>query len=363
MAPSQVVLFTGFPGFIGARLIPRLLELQPDLVVRCLVQERFQKLALESVAALEAAHPGSRGRIQCVGGDITAPRLGLTETDARALEREAVAVWHLAAVYDLAVSREVGRRVNVDGTRNVLEFMGGCRPGTRLHYVSTAYVSGRAGPLFREADLDVGQSFKNHYEETKFLAEVAVRASGLPATTYRPAIVVGDSRTGETGKFDGPYFILNAMRRLPSPGIFMKIGSGRQPANLVPVDFIVEALARLASAEASRGKTYHLTDPQPLTVVEVGKLLARALGKSLAFVPVPGAVARALFRPAAVQRFFGVPVEVLDYFEHHCGYDTTEASRDLAVLGVACPRFPEYVGRLVAFYRAHPDDVRRSAMI
>jgi len=363
MAPSQVVLFTGFPGFIGARLIPRLLELQPDLVVRCLVQERFQKLALESVAALERAHPETVGRIQCVGGDITAPRIGLTETDARALEREAVAVWHLAAVYDLAVSREIGQRVNVDGTRHVTEFMAGCRKAPRLHYVSTAYVSGRARPVFRETDLDVGQSFKNHYEETKFLAEVAVRASGLPATTYRPAIVVGDSRTGETGKFDGPYFILNAMRRLPSPGVFMKIGSGRQPANLVPVDFVVEALARLASAESSRGKTYHLTDPEPLAVVEVGKLLARALGKSFAFAPVPGAVARALFAPAAVQRFFGVPVEVLDYFEHDCRYDTTEASRDLAALGVSCPRFADYVDRLVAFYRAHPDDVRRSAMI
>lgn len=363
MAPSEVVLFTGFPGFIGARLIPRLLELQPALVVRCLVQERFQELALAQVAALEQAHPGTRGRIQCVTGDITAPRIGLTETDARALEREAVAVWHLAAVYDLAVARDVAQRVNVDGTRNVLEFVATCRNAPRLHYVSTAYVSGRAGPVFRETDLDVGQSFKNHYEETKFLAEVAVAQSGLAATTYRPAIVVGDSRTGETGKFDGPYFILNAMRRLPSPGVFMKIGSGRQPANLVPVDFVVEALARLGSAGSSRGKTYHLTDPQPLSVVEVGKLLARALGKSLAFVPVPGAVARALFAPSAVQRFFGVPVEVLDYFEHDCRYDTTEASRDLAALGVSCPRFEDYASRLVAFYRAHPGDVRRSAMV
>jgi thioester reductase-like protein len=363
MPPSEVVLFTGFPGFIGARLIPRLLELQPRLVVRCLVQERFQELALTQVAALEQTHPGTRGRIQCVTGDITAPRIGLTETDARALEREAVAVWHLAAVYDLAVARDVAQRVNVDGTRNVIDFVSGCQAAPRLHYVSTAYVSGRAGPVFRETDLDVGQSFKNHYEETKFLAEVAVAQSGLAATTYRPAIVVGDSRTGETGKFDGPYFILNAMRRLPSPGIFMKIGSGRQPANLVPVDFIVEALARLASSESSRGKTYHLTDPEPLSVVEVGKLLARALGKSFAFAPVPGAVARALFAPPAVQRFFGVPVEVLDYFQHDCRYDTTEASRDLAALGVSCPRFRDYVDRLVAFYRAHADSVRRSAMI
>src|SRR4029450_10652872 len=287
-----------------------------------------------------------RGRLDCVVGAITAPALGLAEADARALRDQVAAAWHLAAVYDLAVSREVGERVNVAGTRHVLGFVAGCRRFERLHYVSTAYVSGRASPAFRETDLDVGQSFKNHYEETKVRAEVEVVKSGLPATVYRPAIVVGDSRTGETGKFDGPYFILSAMERLPSPGVFMRIGSGRQPANLVPVDFIVEALARLSSTDASRGQTYHLTDPAPLSVVEGGRPLARALGKSFLFAPVPGFVARGLFAPKAVQRYFGVPVEVLDYFEHDCRYDTTNASRDLGALGVRCPPLSEHVERL-----------------
>jgi thioester reductase-like protein len=363
MAERSTVLFTGFPGFIGARLLPRLLELQPHVSLRCLVQEKFLPVARESIASMEAGHPHTRGRIGVVTGDITAPGLGLGDTEARALKKDAVAAWHLAAVYDLAVSREVGHRINVEGTRNVLAFLGTCPRFERLHYVSTAYVSGRATPLFRETDLDVGQSFKNHYEETKFLAEVEVVYSGLPTTTYRPAIVVGDSRTGETGKFDGPYFILNAMTRLPSPGVFMRIGSGKQPANLVPVDFVVEALARLGSSDVSRGRTYHLTDPDPLSVVEVGRLLAQALGKSFVFPPVPGFVARAMFTPGPVQRFFGVPVEVLDYFEHDCRYDTTQASRDLASLGVTCPRLPDYVGRLVSFYREHRGDVRRAAMI
>lgn len=363
MAAPRTILFTGFPGFIGARLLPRLLELQPGTAFRCLVQERFLGLARDQVTSIEAAHPSARGRLAIVQGDITAPGLGLDGGDAHVLKKDVLAAWHLAAVYDLAVSREVGQRVNVEGTRNVLAFLGECQRFDRLHYVSTAYVSGRASPAFRETDLDVGQSFKNHYEETKFLAEVEVVYSGLPATTYRPAIVVGDSRTGETGKFDGPYFILNAMERLPSPGLFMRIGSGRQPANLVPVDFVVEALAQLSSSDVSRGRTYHLTDPNPLAVVEVGRLLAEALGKTFVFAPVPGFVARMLFAPGPVQRFFGVPVEVLDYFEHDCRYDTTQASRDLEALGVACPRLPDYVGRLVTFYRAHRGDVRHTAMI
>ena len=185
-------------------------------------------------------------------------------------------------------------------------------------------MSGRAGPVFRETDLDVGQSFKNHYEETKFLAEVAVRTSGLPATIYRPAIVVGDSRTGETGKFDGPYFILNAMRAAAVAGhLHARSAPGGSRRTWCRWTSWSRRWHGSRSAESSRGKTYHLTDPEPLAVVEVGKLLARALGKSFAFAPVPGAVARALFAPAAVQRFFGVPVEALDYFDHDCRYDTT----------------------------------------
>ncbi len=259
MPASEHILFTGFPGFIGERLLPRLLERRPDAAFVCLVQKHFADAAARSRAEIEARHPYARGRIVIVDGDITRPDLGLGE--APAVLPSLTAAYHLAAVYDLAVSRDLGMRVNVEGTRNVLRFLARAPRLQRLHYVSTAYVSGTTTGVFRETDLDVGQRFKNFYEETKFLAEVEVARSGLPATIYRPAIVVGDSRTGETGKFDGPYFTLSAMERVPSPGLFIKVGWGRNPANLVPVDFIIDALAGLAEAAASGGKTYHLTDP------------------------------------------------------------------------------------------------------
>lgn len=356
-------LFTGFPGFIGARLLPRLLELQPGTRFQCLVQERFLPAAREEVAQIEAAHAGARGRLDTVVGDITAADLGLEAARARELQRTLVSAYHLAAVYDLAVARDVAHRINVEGTRNVLQFLAGASGLQRLHYVSTCYVSGRAKGPFKESDLDVGQSFRNHYEETKFLAEVEVARSGLPVTTYRPGIVVGDSRTGETGKFDGPYFTLAAMERVPSPGLFMRIGSGRAPANMVPVDYVVEGLARLASVEQSRGQTYQLTDPAPLSVYEVGRLMAHALGKKFLYPPVPLAVAKALFRPRPVQRFFGMPAQTLDYFAHQCRYDTSNATRDLTPLGVRCPALPEYIDRLVAFYLQKRGQVRREAMI
>src|SRR5262249_6449845 len=267
----------------------------------------------------------------------TTEGLGLAGGDAQSLKATLTGAHHLAAIYDLAVTRETGMKINVEGTRNVVRFLGECPRLDRLHYVSTCYVSGTATGVFRESDLDVGQSFKNHYEETKFLAEVEVAKSGLPATIYRPSIVVGDSRTGETAKFDGPYFTLTAMEKVPSPGLFIKIGSGRNPANVVPVDFVTEALARLSVAPGSRGLTYALADPAPLSTPEVARLFARALGKRFAYLPVPGAVARALFAPRAVQRHFGMPVQTLDYFDHPLRYDTAQATRDLGALGVTCP--------------------------
>jgi thioester reductase-like protein len=360
--PAGSILFTGFPGFIGMRLLPRILELKPASRIRCLVQEKFLGTARHAVEALEISHPHLRGRIGLVTGDITTPGLGIEGGEARALRDEWVEAYHLAAVYDLAVAPEPAHRINVLGTQNVLEFLGAARNLERLHYVSTAYVSGNHRGIFSETDLDVGQGFKNHYEETKFLAEVEVSRSGVPRTIYRPGVVVGDSRTGETGKFDGPYFVLGAMERLPSPGLFIRLGRGNGTVNIVPVDFVVEALARLSSSDVSRGKTYHLTDPNPHGPVEIARLFAKGLGKRFAFIPVPLRVAKAAFAPRSVRRFFGMPAEALDYFDDATRHDASQATADLRALGLECPSLPDYIPRLVDFYRRKRGEVRRSAM-
>ncbi|MFI5118792.1 MAG: SDR family oxidoreductase [Thermoanaerobaculia bacterium] len=360
---SRHVLFTGFPGFIGARLIPRLLELAPDTTFHALVQEKFLSAADAGVAALAEEHPGTTGRIRLVVGDITSPGLGLAASKAKELLKSLAGCFHLAAVYDLAVARDLGTRINVEGTKNVLEFLGGAPSLQRLDYVSTAYVSGTAVGTYRETDLDVGQNFKNFYEETKFLAEVAVKESGLPAAIYRPGIVVGSSKTGETAKFDGPYYSLNAMGVLPSPGAFIKVGTGEAPVNLVPVDFVLEAIARLSTWEGAIGRTYHLTDPHPSTAFEIEEMFAKALGKSFVYVPVPHLVAKLLFTPALIQKSFGMPVQSLDYFDHPVSYDSKQATADLARFGVACPPFTDYVQKLVAFWRTKKDTIKRGAMI
>src|SRR3954468_5725238 len=198
------VLLTGFPGFIGRRLADRLIGDGASLTA--LVEPRMAE------AAREAAPDG----LEVLEGDITEQRLGLSDSDWERLTAEITTVFHLAAVYDLAVPAEIAQRVNVDGTGNVLELCVACERLERLNYVSTAYVAGWRSGVVYEHELSLGQSFKNHYESTKFQAEVWVRQQmdRIPTTITRPAIVVGDSRTGETQKFDGPYYVLRTVSAL-----------------------------------------------------------------------------------------------------------------------------------------------------
>src|SRR3954471_15508895 len=195
------VLLTGFPGFIGRRLADRLLSNGASLTA--LVEPRMTDVARD------AAPEG----LEVLEGDITEQRLGLSNADWDRLAAEVTSVFHLAAVYDLAVPAEIAQRVNVDGTGNVLELCVASTSLERLTYVSTAYVAGKRTGTIYEHELVMGQDFKNHYESTKFQAEVWVRElmDRVPTTIYRPAIVVGDSESGETQKSDGPYYMLRVV--------------------------------------------------------------------------------------------------------------------------------------------------------
>lgn len=354
---TDTIVITGFPGFLGSRLLPRILRRAPGARAACLVQAKFASLAAERVSALEAADPGLAGRIDLVAGDLTAPGLGIDGGDE--LAARTTEIWHLAAVYDLSVAREVGMRVNVEGTRNVLRFAEGCPSLRRHHYVSTCYVSGRHCGPFHESDLDVGQSFNNFYEETKFLAEVEVaeaRSAGMPTSVYRPAIVVGDSRTGDTQKFDGPYFLLQWLARQPRRwAIVPLVGDPTMVRfNMVPSDFVIEAIDHLSGLEASVGRTYQLADPRPLTVDGLVDEMLRAVDRRGVRVQLPRRLTTwALDTIGPLERFVGIPASAVEYFVHPTHYDTSETDRDLAGSGVACPPVPAYLPTLARFMAEH----------
>jgi thioester reductase-like protein len=360
----KTILITGFPGFLGSALLPRLLGRASDTDALCLVQTKFANLARERLAALESEHPSLRGRVRLVAGDITRPGLDLEHPGV--LQTSVREIYHLAAIYDLDVRRDVGMRINVDGTRNVLEFANGCSSLERFQYVSTCYVSGGHPGVFTERDLDVGQTFHNFYEETKYLAEVEVQQAteaGLPTTIYRPTIVVGDSRTGATQKYDGPYTALRLLLRQPRIALLPVIGDvSKTRMNVVPRDFVVDAIAHLSGIEGSRGLVYHLADPTPPTVGEIIDAMGVATRRQVIRVPLPLAPAKVALRYVpGLHGLLQIPAGALDYFVHPTSYATTNTEAGLAGTGIRVTPLAACLGPMAEFVRRHPE-VQAEAM-
>src|SRR5215212_6622156 len=206
------VLLTGATGFVGREVLSRFLA-RGDRDVYALVRADSDTDAAERL-------PGHE-RLTAVAGDIERSGLGLAERTAERLRREVSTVVHCAASVSFELPLEESRRVNVDGTRHMAEFARGCGALRRFTYVSTAYVAGEPGGLFREDELAVGQHFRNPYERSKFEAELALRSEGsdLPLQILRPSIVVGDSSTGRTSSFNVLYGPLKAFARGKVPAI------------------------------------------------------------------------------------------------------------------------------------------------
>ncbi len=360
----SVIFFTGFPGFLGSELLPRVLERSSESRAICLCQSKFLPLARERLTNIEAEYPALRGRVELTMGDITQPHLGLTNSVR--WHSEVREIFHLAAIYDLSVPRDVGMRVNVNGTQNVLDFAEGARSLRRLHYVSTCYVSGRYAGRFAEEDLQKGQTFNNFYEETKYLAEVEVQArlrDGLPTTIYRPSVVIGDSRTGATQKYDGPYYVIRWLLRQRRVAFLPVMGKTKQTqVNLVPRDYVVNAILYLSQREVSVGRVYQLADPHPLTADQLVDVLARATQRTVVRVPCPLKLATfAIDYIPGVYRLMQIPSSAVRYFVHPTVYGCENALADLDGSGVAVPPFATYVDRMVEFVQAH-SEIESAAM-
>jgi uncharacterized protein YbjT (DUF2867 family) len=179
---------------------------------------------------------------------------------------------------------------------------------------------------------------------------------GAVATTiYRPAIVVGDSQTGETQKFDGPYYLLRSMS---GPlGSLLQVGRGDAPFNVVPVDFVVSAIAAGARDEAAVGHTLHLVDPEPVSSHELARLLAVEYTGREPKLPLPAGVVDRSLKYAAVRKMFGgTPRQSIVYLNHPVRFDTAQAAEVLGRNGLRCPGFAEYAAAMVRFFVAHKDD-------
>jgi thioester reductase-like protein len=350
VARPEVVLVTGFPSFTARRMALEILARDGEARVFLLARAKFADQARELAAALP---PDQAARLEVVEGDVCDMDLGLSGREYATLAGEITSIQHMAGIYYMGVDRATARRVNVDGTRGVLELAGDASRLRRVCHWSTAAVSGRRKGVVLEEELDEGQSFHNFYEETKFEAEKLARAAQrhLPITILRPGIIVGDSATGEIDKLDGPYYLIvlvstNVLQmRVPLPG------RGTAPLHLVPIDFVIRAGYQLSRDERAAGKTFHLTDPNPLPGRRVYQLVAELSQGKLSRGFLPASLARTLLRTPGLDRLTRAPLSVFESFDRQCFYNCRGAMALLKGTGIECPPFDRYAENLVQFVR------------
>jgi len=349
----ETFFITGFPGFIADRLLERLAFSGSNFAL--LVQPALLERALTKLTEIARGSGRPLTDFKIVHGDITLPDLGLSSTDAELLRNEVTRTFHLAAIYDLAVNRDLAMKVNVEGTKNVNAFVRTLPNLRHHHHVSTCYVAGKREGWILESELRHEAGFRNFYEESKYLAELEVDAlkAEVPVTIHRPSVVCGDSKTGETVKYDGVYYLIFYLllwRRLS----LLNIGNHEVCLNLVPVDYVVDAMAALAFDSDAIGKTLQIADPNPLTTNQLFNAVAKAIngGKSRITVP-PSWVNFFLMLPPS-PRITGLPHHGVPYFFVKQTYDTSNATMLLQPHGLHCPPFEEYVDKVVQFAETHP---------
>ena len=355
MSFTRTIFLTGFPGFIAERLVTRMAK--EEIQFFLLVQPEFVQKAVEAVKYISETTSTPIENFAIIEGDITKPDLGMDPDDAATVRYETTDVFHLAAVYDLAVERDLATRVNLEGTRNVNDFVRSLRHLKRYNYISTCYVAGNRTGVIREEELEHNNGFRNHYEETKYLAELEVEKlkADLPVTIFRPSVVVGDSESGETVKYDGIYYLIQYLRKAPYLLRAVNVGNKAVRLNLVPVDFVVNAIAELSADENAKGKTIAVADSEPLTTSELFDAIALEMtGRRSEFSPPPKLVEWFLSRPFSPP-ITGLPAHGVPYFFIEQTYDTAVANDLLARHDIKCPRFSDYLANLLKFVDENPE--------
>lgn len=350
---NETIFITGFPGFIAGRLVKRLANPWTEFFL--LVQPNFIKKAMREIEKISDETKTPLENFCILQGDITEDALGMLQEDLHFAQEKTTAIFHLAAVYDLSVKKEIAFKVNVEGTKNVNSFAKTVTNLKRYNYVSTCYVAGKRKGKILETELEHDQGFKNYYEETKYLAEVEVEKlkSELPVTIVRPAVVVGDSKTGETAKYDGIYYVINYLKKFPGLFRLVNVGNKQISLNLVPVDFVVEGLYHLSKDQRAIGKTVALADPNVLTTAEVCDEIADALCGKKSVVQVPKKLMEQLLLLPFSPIISGLPHSGVPYFHHPQDFDTKIGEKLLKLYGVSCPPFPSYAKNLVEFAKKH----------
>lgn len=358
---------TGATGFIGKRLVARLLQ-RKGAVVHFLIRRESEG----KVAQLREFWGVGPTRAVPVFGDLTEKKLGVSADDVRALKGQIDHLYHLAAVYDLEADEESQVKVNIDGTRNMVEFARAIAAG-HVHHVSSIAAAGLYEGVFREDMFEEAENIDHPYFMTKHESEKIVRKEcRQPWTVYRPAAVVGDSRTGEMDKIDGPYYFFKLIQRIRQilPPWMPSVGLEGGRINIVPVDFVVAALDHISHGQRGGGECFHLVDPVGYRVGDVLDILSRAAHapKMNLFVNaallgfIPKSVKKGLMALAPVRRVYravmqdlGLPEDMMTFVNYPTRFDCRQTLAALKGSGIECPNLRDYAWRLWDYWERHLD--------
>ena len=357
---------TGATGFIGRFLVANLVRRGKPIYVLT------RKSSLKKLAELRTTLGVDEKQVVAVVGDLGKKNLGVADADAKRLAGKVDHFFHLAAVYDLKASAEDQNLANVDGTRNAVQFAQAVNAGC-FHHVSSIAAAGLYDGVFREDMFEEAEDLDHPYFKTKHDAEAVVRREcRRPFRIYRPGFVVGHSQTGYIDKIDGPYYffkLIQKMREMLPPWMpTVGIEGGR--INIVPVDFVADALDFLAHKKGLDGKCFHLTDPQPHRVGEVLNIFARAAhapqmtmrinAKMFGFIPAPilyglGSLAPVKRAMRVVLNDLGIPRDVFQFVNWPTRYDNREAAKALKGSGIAVPALESYAAKLWDYWERNLD--------
>jgi NAD(P)-dependent dehydrogenase (short-subunit alcohol dehydrogenase family) len=357
---------TGATGFIGRHLVEELCK--RDGTIYVLTREGSR----DKVEALAQRLNADAGKIVAVPGDLSQPALGVD--DAVLAGAEIDHFFHLAAVYDIEADEQTAQRANVEGTRHAIELANRLAPG-RFHHVSSIAVAGDYRGVFQEDMLDEGQRLPHHYHRTKYESEQMVRRDVEAQTlVYRPGIVVGHSQTGEIDKIDGPYYLFTLLKKLRGalPAWVPLAGPEGGKITLVPVDFVARAMDSIGHLpdEQLPGDTFHLVDPEPMTVGEAVNTFAKAAHAPQLSMRVDENLTKAVPAPVRagvmalptvkkirnqIYRDLGIPPEAMEVRDFKCTFDARDAQRVLSGTGIAVPPLDSYAGRLWDYWERNLD--------
>lgn len=357
---DEAVLLTGFPSLLARAVCSEILRSDARARVVAVVRPKAVAEASGHLALLPA---GQAGRVRLVEGDAAAIDLGLSGSEFKALAAEVTRIHHCAQVTYMGADRRTAERVNVGGAREAIEFAVSCKNLECLVVHSTAHVAGNRRGNVLEEDLKAGQSFRSVIEETKGRAEKLAReAMGrVPIAVVRPSTVVGDSRTGEVDRFDGPYLLFLLVVTSPSDLPLPLPGRGDELLNLVPIDWVARAAVAIGRDARAVGRTFHLVDAEPLAARRVFELVARAGGRRGPRGSFPANIAKALLRTPGLDRIVKSPRVFIETLTTDVRYDARQADELLGSLGVEpCPPLETYVDKLVSYIQERAQN-RRAA--